>query len=148
MNDMEKNVFEWVAFILLFIWQLPQNILGLCFLLYFKLVKSLELVDKTKWSYAFKSKYMTGGISLGTFCFLSRLSAERKEDVAHELVGHTFDSRLMGPLYLIIIGLPSILNAMFDFTECYFDFYPEKRANNNAGLEVDEHCRLKFKEEQ
>lgn len=85
---------------------------------------------------------MSGGISLGPFAFVSERSGA--ETIAHEVDGHTVDSKIFGPLYLIIIGIPSILNAIFDFTKCYYDFYPEKWANRHAKLEVDADCRLKM----
>ena len=142
---MKKSFIEWVAYVFLFIWQIPQNIVGMVMWLYFKMMGDLRRLDATKWSTAWGSVKMSGGISLGMFCFLDRYSSNRKEAIAHELKGHTWDSRLMGPLYLLIVGLPSILNAAFDFTKCYYDFYPEKWANKHAGLIVVSHCRLKFK---
>ena len=145
---MKRNFFDWVLFVLLFIWQLPQNIVGGIMWLYFRLFGGLKLIDQTKWSFAFEAARMQGGISLGTFCFLSPRSAKYKEVIAHELRGHTWDSRWMGPFYLLILGIPSILNAAFDFTKCYYSFYPEKWANKHAGLEVDENCRLRFKKEE
>ena len=145
---MKKNFFEWIAYVFLFIWQLPQNIAGFFMWLFFKMRGDVVKIDATKWSTAYKSKYMSGGISLGMFCFLSEYGATQKTSIAHELKGHTVDSRIMGPLYLFIVGIPSILNAAFDFTKCYYDWYPEKWANKHAGLEVDTYCKLKFKEEE
>ena len=145
---MKRNFFEWVAFVFLVIWQLPQNIIGAIMWLYFKCFGGVKLIDQTKWSFAFEGKKMQGGISLGTFCFLSPNCAKYKEDIAHELKGHTWDSRLMGPLYMCIIGIPSILNAWLNFTKCYYDFWPEKLANKHAGLEVDDRCWLHFKKEE
>ncbi len=141
---MERTILDWVIYCLLFIWQLPQNIVGAAMWLYFKLMGDVEKIEATKWSVAYESAYMSGGISLGSFCFLSQNLATEKESVAHELKGHTVDSRIMGPFYLFIIGLPSLLNAMFSFTKCYFDFYTEVRSNRHAGLGVDENCRLYF----
>ncbi len=145
---MERTILDWAVYCLLFVWQLPQNIVGAAMWLYFKLMGDVEKIEATKWSVAYKSTYMSGGISLGSFCFLSRYMATRKEYVAHELKGHTVDSRIMGPFYLFIIGLPSLLNAMFNFTRCDFDFFTEKLANMHAGLKVDKYCRLSFKNEK
>ena len=85
---------------------------------------------------------MSGGISLGPFAFCSKYSASKECVVAHEVDGHTVDSKIFGPLYLLIIGLPSLLNAAFDFTENYYDFWTEKLANKHAGLTTDEFGRL------
>ncbi len=58
-------------------------------------------------------------MSLGRYVILG--SKYTSDDVNHE-IGHTFQSRYLGPLYLIIIGLPSILGNIYD--RC---FHTEKR---------------------
>ena len=41
------------------------------------------------------------------------------------------------PLYLFVIGIPSIMWAWLgDDNKCYYDFYTERWANKHAGLEV------------
>jgi hypothetical protein len=57
-----------------------------------------------------------------------------------------WDSKVMGPLYVFIVGIPSLLNAAFDFTKCYYDFYCEAWANKHAGLGLDKNCHLYIKE--
>lgn len=131
---------HWLLYGLLFIWQLPQNIVALIMMPF---LGKLTPIAKNKWSCAYRGEKMSGGISLGSFIFLSPYSAGRETSVRHEF-GHAVDSRLFGPLYLLIIGLPSLLNAAFGFTECYFDFYTERRANHRAGLVVDEYCGLQI----
>lgn len=144
---MKKTFLEWVAYALLFIWQLPQNIVGLVFWLVFAIDGDKKVIGETKWSKAWVARKMSGGISFGSFVFVSPNLATKPECVAHELMGHTKQSRLLGIFYLFIIGLPSILNAIFGFTKCYYDFWCEKWANNLAGLTTDEYCRLSFKKE-
>jgi hypothetical protein len=140
-----KKILNILVFILSFLWQLPQSLIGLFMLIYFKVMGDAQLLSYKKGCFAYKSDYMNGGISLGNFAFVSKNLAKREEAIAHEQLGHTWDSKLMGPLYLFIVGIPSLLNAAFDFTECYYDFFPERWANKHAGLEVDSGCRLKFK---
>lgn len=130
--------------VLMFLWQLPQNLVALVMLPF---LGKLKVVDKTKWCTCYEGTKMQGGISLGSFAFVAPYYSNRPEIVAHELKGHTVDSRWLGPLYLLVIGLPSILNAWFDFTDCYYSFYTERLANKHAGLEVDKDCRLRFKNE-
>ena len=144
---MKRTFLEWVAYVLLFIWQLPQNIVGLIFLLVFAIDGDKKVIGETKWTTAWVARKMGGGISLGSFVFVDQNVATKPERVAHELMGHTVDSRILGPLYLLVIGLPSAINASFDFTKCYYDFFTEKLANKHAGLEVNENCRLRFKKE-
>lgn len=89
---------------------------------------------------------MKGGISLGMLCFVSESLSHNKESVAHELDGHTMDSKILGPFYLLLIGIPSILWAwLYDPTKhCYYDFYTERWANKHAKLIVTDDCDLMF----
>ena len=88
---------------------------------------------------------MSGGISLGPIAYVSERSGE--ETIAHETDGHTVQSKILGPLYLLVIGIESFLWASFyDYKKhCYYDFYTESWANRCAGLTVDDKCRLRFK---
>lgn len=79
----------------------------------------------------------SGSMSLGRFLFLHE--SYRPGDralLAHEY-GHTIQSLIVGPLYLFVIGLPSLLWAglpvfqrrRHDRHVSYYSFYPEKWAN-------------------
>ena len=50
---------------------------------------------------------MQGAITLGNYVFVG-LNSEYRLTVKHEL-GHTIQSKILGPLYLIVIGIPSII---------------------------------------
>ncbi len=82
-------------------------------------------------------------VSLGMFLFVStkyKRKAETAEHynrlVAHEY-GHTIQSLVLGPLYLIVIGLPSLLWASVPAFKkmrkkrqiSYYSFYTESWAN-------------------
>ena len=141
MKIKEKTFLWWVIFILLVVWQFPQFLVSLMMMPF---LGKLRLIASRHFNFAWSGEKMRGGISLGPFAFLSEWKAGKPEYIAHEVDGHTVDSKIFGPLYLLVIGIPSILNAIFDFTECYFSWYPEKWANRHAGLVVDEYCRLHF----
>ena len=80
---------------------------------------------------------MSGGISLGCFIFLSKYSAKKETTILHEL-GHVKQSHILGPIYLFIIGIPSILWATFgDDNKCYYSVYTESWANKLMGLKVN-----------
>jgi hypothetical protein len=125
--------------ILLYIWQLPQNLLGLIMLLFMKPHISKE---KYKGITVVVSKKMRGGISLGNYIILSESYGDKttRQDVWDHEWGHTRDSRLFGPLYLIIIGLPSLIWAWMygrfvPYTyNGYYKFYTEKRADRLGGV--------------
>lgn len=85
----------------------------------------------TKWK-------LQGSLSLGMFIFLSdRIDDSRKRKVLVHEYGHTIQSLILGPLYLIIIGLPSFVWAGFPPCEkyrrqkkrSYYWLYPEYWAN-------------------
>lgn len=119
--------------IFLIFWQLPQCIVGLVMLPF---LGKLRLVRYENYCWAFEGEKMSGGISLGCFIFLSKYSAKKEATILHEY-GHVKQSHMLGWLYLIVIGLPSILWATFgDNNKCYYSFYTEKGANQAMGLEV------------
>lgn len=126
--------------ILFILWQLPQCLVALVMLPF---LGNKKLVEYKNYCWAFECEKMNGAISLGCFIFLSTYCAKRETTIAHEY-GHVVDSKRFSWLYLFIIGIPSLLNAWLKFTECYYDFWTEKRANKHAGLGVDSRCRLYF----
>lgn len=97
---------------LLFLWQLPQNIFGLI----------LSKIEKSFKSRYFEikyhatrnpGKYMKGcAISLGDFIILD-ISNFSEQTIRHEH-GHQIQSRILGPLYLLVIGLPSVIGNFID----------------------------------
>ena len=139
---MEKKSFGWwIVFILLSIWQLPQLLIALVMLPF---IGKLKLIKQSKFTFCYEASKMKGGISLGSFAYLAPNLAKIPEIVSHEAEGHIIDSYVLGPLYLIIIGIPSFLHATFSFTKNYYDFYTEKLANYHAGLKTDEKGKLVF----
>jgi len=133
---MEK-ILWWVVFILLCIWQLPQLLIAG---LMAPFLGKKKLVAARHFNFCWKGENMSGGISLGPVAYVSERSSETT--ICHEIDGHTVQSKILGPLYLLVIGLPSLLNAIFDFTDCYYDFFTESWANKCAGLKVNKWCSL------
>lgn len=77
---------------------------------------------------------MKGAITLGNYVFVG-LNSEYRKTVKHEL-GHTIQSKILGPLYLIVIGIPSIiycgLRRLLSSLrrKDYYNFYTERWANS------------------
>lgn len=123
-----KNVKE----ILMYILQLPQNLLGL-------LLRAIYKGDDSVYEGAIvrRSTKMLGGISLGKYIIVSQWS--RKETVMHEW-GHCRQSVYLGWLYLLVIGLPSLVWAGLYGTlipatkNGYYRFYTEKWADRLGGV--------------
>ena len=134
-----KTVLYWIKFILLFIWQLPQNIIALIMLPF---LGKLKLLRNANYNYCFEGAKMSGGISLGSFSFVSKYSAKSNETIAHEQDGHVKQSHWLGPLYLIVIGILSIswaaLYRKLGYKN-YYQFFTEAWANKIAGLEAYEY---------
>lgn len=143
-----KKFLHILFFIALFIWQLPQCLIAI---LMMPFIGKMKLLSYKNYCYAFECSKMSGGISLGCFAFLSPISSKDEAKILHEQKGHVKQSHILSWLYLIIIGLPSILWAscyrLLGFTN-YYQFYTEKWANKLANLEtykVYENYYLKIK---
>jgi hypothetical protein len=116
--------------ILLYIWQLPQNIIG------FLLVQLLPVawVDEIDDVNVYKTS-MLFGVSLGNYILTWSLSHQA---VMHEY-GHSRQSKLLGPLYLLFIGLPSltmnILSRLAVISPLlYYQRWPESWADELGGV--------------
>lgn len=125
--------------ILLWIWCFPQNLLGALFVLFVRAKKINEY--KECLVYKFKSKFFSGS-SLGNFIILEEVYFRRKKElektIKHEY-GHFLQGCILGPLYLFIIGIPSVLNNLLARKNAkisldYYHRYPEAWANKLGGV--------------
>lgn len=119
--------------ILLWIWQLPQNLLGLLLLFIYKQDKEYYRQDGRIFYY---TPEMPSGISLGNYIILRR--TDFGDSMKHEF-GHSRQSRLLGPLYLIIIGLFSLGGNIYDRifhkgSKWYYNLPWEKWADRLGGV--------------
>ena len=131
---MMKLIMKYIRNLILFIWQLPQHIVALIYFGYLVMMcKDLGVDSRYKQAIVIPC-VMRGAVTLGNYIFVG-LNSEYRKTVKHEL-GHTIQSKILGPLYLIIIGIPSItycgLRRIFPSLrkKNYYDFYTEKWANN------------------
>lgn len=74
---------------------------------------------------------MRGGVSLGKYIIVNQWMPTK--EIMHEY-GHCIQSRYLGWLYLIVIGLPSLLWAMFYRGKNYYSFYTERWADKLGGV--------------
>jgi hypothetical protein len=132
------------TYVLLYIWQLLQNIIGLILIAWYKPQRVHKLDNGVKVYYTHKMK---GGISLGNYCIINTghyrkdINESLKRDtVRHEAIGHTKQSRILGPLYLFLIGIPSLIwaglygSVIKSTKNGYYKFYTEKWADIIAGV--------------
>ena len=129
-----------VAELLLYIWQLPQNLLGLLVVLFTGVTIPYDIRgDRSRWpsSFIYFSEKMKGGISLGQYVILSSKYVSDVTTWHHER-GHHLQSMILGPLYLVVIGIPSLLWAAWwnpGRSRSYFWFYTERLADKLGGVE-------------
>jgi hypothetical protein len=76
------------------------------------------------------------GVSLGNYIFLDE--ASRVWDRDHEY-GHSRQSKMLGPLYLLIVGLPSVIMNLISraspkFAAGYYTRFPENWADRLGGV--------------
>jgi hypothetical protein len=119
--------------ILLYLWQLPQNLLGLLLVAIYKPESSFDM-DGVRIHYA---KKMKGGISLGKYILMSYDYNEYNGASEKHEYGHTRQSIYLGPLYLLVIGLPSLLWVLWwnrDRGMSYYSFYTEAWADRLGGV--------------
>ena len=129
--------------ILLYAWQLPQNLLGLLLLAIYGRVTPIDFRGDG-WRHRLPSSMIYfiegfhGGISLGRYVLMSGYYATAYDVLAHER-GHSIQSMILGPLYLPVIGLPSLLWAAWyrrtDRDVSYYRFYTERWADYLGGVD-------------
>ena len=132
--------------IILWIWQILQNIGGLIVIAIMGYEKVLTAENGNK---VYFSKKMSGGISLGKYSIISDYYIRKcKTDdeilaldmTKHEALGHGKQSRWLGPFYLPIVGLQSIIwaglyGAVIPYTKNgYYKFWTERWADKLAGV--------------
>ena len=128
--------------VILFIWQLPQNIVALIILLWAVLSKRIRKVvmpDFGDGQRIFYVEGFSGGISIGEFIILSTTYLASDGVTEHHEYGHCRQSRMLGPLFLLVIGIPSITCAAFYRYDPadpnkYYRFYTEKWADKLGGV--------------
>ena len=130
---MMKLIMKYIKNLILFIWQLPQHLLAIQYIGYLVMMgKDLGIDSRYKQATVIPC-IMRGAVTLGDYVFVGLISEYRKT-VKHEL-GHTIQSKILGPLYLIVIGIPSItycgLRRIFPSLrkKNYYNFYTERIAN-------------------
>lgn len=132
MNKTVREILHWT-------WELPQTLVGLVCKFIFKGKKYKIITGTTEYDpYVWNNT--SGSISLGKYIFVSKRSQYNLDVVKHEF-GHQVQSLYLGPLYLLVVGVPSIIwaNCFGKYRAKnnvgYFDVYPENWANELGEVE-------------
>ncbi len=123
-----------------FLWELPQDLLGL---LVWLAVRKRVMGRETEGG-RILLRVPDFGLSLGNFVFWATADpagfsepSDRPDNRLHEL-GHASQSRRLGPLYLLAVGLPSVCRFLYAHLyrqrlgktwTGYFNGYPENWAD-------------------
>lgn len=115
-------------------WGLPQNLVGLCFYLYYRAKGCVSFPYQgarvTVWT------RRSGSMSMGRYLFMEPSWTPGNHSLLAHEYGHTIQSLFFGPIYLLSVGLPSILWAGLPCfrrmrqagKRSYYSVYPERSA--------------------
>jgi len=130
---------QFIILLATFFWELPQTLLGLLVLAFMKSRGKIILIKKD--NYRFFIETSATGVSLGWFVFWSPSGnrfAHLVNDCRMHEYGHARQSLMLGPFYLIVVGIPSLSKVMYgrwyrrkygQSWKNYFDGFPENWAD-------------------
>lgn len=124
MKKVIKAIFTWI-------WCFPQMLIGL-------IIRIATRAEHHGDHYRYN--FTQGSVSLGTYIFLCPSHWDDEETLKHEQ-GHTKQSYILGWLYLIVVGLPSLIwcccfdNYRRKHNKSYYEFYTEAWANKLGGVD-------------
>ena len=114
-----------------YIWQLPQHLLGLAVIFFSGAQYGINYHS----SKVYRTRYPIG-VSLGTYIIVFQ---EAEETTLKHEYGHSKQSLYLGPFYLLIIGLPSlVMNILSTLNvldaQRYYTRWPENWADHLGGV--------------
>lgn len=161
-KNWKNSVIDILFYLVQWTWGLPVNLVGGLMFLYFTKIKGYRWQH---FGYA-KIVYMpwnAGGLSMGLFIFIKDNHKDKKWTYncrIHEY-GHTWQCLLLGPLYYLVIALPSVIwcncfagyrkknNVPYSAAYCekWADLWGQKFSGMTQVLDFN-HCSLLKKEEK
>lgn len=131
-----KKISNYIKDSIKWLWQFPQNMLALC--IEGVLCQAAYRVGKADGNIIIMNTVLPSSMSLGDYLFVSPMSSQKS--IQHEC-GHSKQSDILGPLYLIVIGVPSLLHniihclcSKIGIKWNYYSFYTESWANKLVGI--------------
>ena len=137
---------------LLFLWELPQTVLGM--LLYAILKKRNQIVGIERESHRIYLETQNTGVSLGLIVFWTPAGNRfwyLKNDCRMHEFGHARQSVRLGPLYLFLVGIPSMSRVIYRWGyyrikgkswEKYYFGFPENWADILGGVMDPKRCDI------
>lgn len=117
------------------LWELPQNLCGMLWR-EINVDNIITIVENGTSVLNGATVYLMrkgGNVTLGKYIFINQDYTDKSLVIKHEC-GHVRQSKKLGPLYIPLIGIPSLIHAMInDFIGCcsksedgYSHFYTER----------------------
>lgn len=131
-----KKILKLIKTVLLVLWQFPQIIIGWLVLPFLKPFACVKGKDDVRYFYC--DRLNGSAVTFGPLIFLSGAYYEYQgsKTEMHEY-GHSVQSKWLGPLYLFVVGMPSIVHAIFHKDReghTYYDFFTERWADKLGGV--------------
>lgn len=118
------------------LWQFPQNLLGVFALNYYRPIRTYQLEDGTEIYYTTK---INGGLTLGRHVFVAASHYRHdvnvsllRDTVRHNAIGHAKQSRILGWLYLPVLGISRLIGKMLGKGK--YEFGMERWADKIANV--------------
>lgn len=133
---MNRRVILPLYYLIQLTWGIPQNALGLLFCLLLFIIDRHRPWGRYHGAFVIRTR-LRSSAGVGMFIFLGKMDPRHVPHVLAHEYGHTIQSCILGPLYLLIIGLPSLCWANVPALRRwrhrthtrYTSFYPESWAN-------------------
>jgi hypothetical protein len=121
-------------------WCLPQTLIGFIIYQFYRTIKKVVKVKNYKAAkIIFIRTKLFSGVSFGKYIILQDSYMQNETTIKHEY-GHTKQSFILGPFYLILVGIPSICrNIIWRIRKLsnddYYKGYPEDWADRLGGVQ-------------
>lgn len=120
-------------------WQLPQTFIGRIVCKILKGEKKIFKFDDIGEIETWIVPLQYGSVSLGKYILLCKGHENNADIVRHEH-GHQLQGMILGWLYLLVIGLPSLLWCTIIHKKkggSYYAYWTERWANKLGGVEIE-----------
>ena len=122
-----------IQFVSRFTWELPQTLVGLSFVLFLNWTDRIKEVIQLNGTVSLKLSGVFGGMSLSPFIICDeQFKKEPSNHLFQHEFGHVIQSRIWGPLYILVIGIPSVISASINSYENHMSKWQEQDANKKA----------------
>lgn len=125
---------------LLWAWQLPQHLVALILM---RMSGNAKRTEEHGIVYYVTPRMGRAAVSLGEYIIVGVEGAKRRDVIQHE-AGHSRQSRMLGPLYLLVVGLPSVAMNLLSrasyafgrgiYADAYHERWPESWADRLGGV--------------